>query len=279
LSLLAVTAVAWSGPGDLDRARDLYQRVEYPAALKILLALPQKDAAAHELTGRCYFMQADFKKATESFQKAVAAEPGNSSYHHWLGKTWGRRAETASPLTAPVYASRTRKSFEKAVELDPKNLEAINDLFEYYLQAPGFLGGGLDKAAALAEQIRRLDPVEHHYAQAKLAEKRNEPLTAEQQLRRAADLAPTQVGRVIDLAKFLARHGKISESEAQFARAEQIAPGHPKLLFERASTYIETKRNLHTARALLRKYLESPLTPDDPPREEAQRLLRVSSGG
>ena len=52
---------------------------------------------------------------------------------------------------APGHASKAHRYFEKAVELDPKNLEAMNDLFEYYLEAPGFLGGGFDKAQALAD--------------------------------------------------------------------------------------------------------------------------------
>ena len=47
----------------------------------------------------------------------------------------------------------------------------------------------------------------------------------------------------------------------------------------RAAVYIETGRNIETARALLEKYLASPLTPDDPSREEAQKLLHQASGG
>ena len=66
----------------------------------------------------------------------------------WEG--YGRRAETANPLSAPMLASKARKAFEKSVELDERNLEAINDLFSYYMEAPGFLGGGLDKGGGLA---------------------------------------------------------------------------------------------------------------------------------
>ena len=274
---MALAALAASA--DLERSRDLYQKVDYDSALQILLPLPNKDAATYELIGKCYFMQTDFKKATEYFQKAVAAEPGNSSYHHWLGKAWGRRAETSSPFTAPGYASKARQSFEKAIELDPKNLEATNDLFEYYLQAPGLLGGGVDKAAALADRISALDPAEYHYAQARLAEKRKEYGSAEQQLRRAAELAPMQVGRVIDLARFLAKQGRVQESEAAFQRAESIAPNSPKVMFERARTYVQTKRNLEQARELLKRYLDLPLTPDDPPRYRAAELLKQAAGG
>ena len=279
IGILALFAVsAFAGVAPVSQARDLYNRTDYEAALKLLLQMELKDGPVWELIGRSYFMEGKFKQAGEAFQKAVAADPNHSDYHLWLGRAFGRRAETSSPFTAPGLASRARRCFEKAVELNPRNGEAMNDLFEYYVQAPGFLGGGLDKAAALAQRIQDLDPAEYHFAQAQLAEKRKEWGTAEQQLRRAVDLAPQQAGRVIDLAKFLARQGRHQESEAAFQKAAQIAPNNPRVLFERANTYIHAKRNLEQARLLLEQYLASPLTPNDPPREEAERLLKQVGG-
>lgn len=264
---------------DLDRARDLYQRVDYQGALKVLLASRQDDPAALNLAGRCYFQLADFKKATEYFGKALAAQSDDSDAHLWLGRAWGRRAETSSPFTAPGYASKARQAFEKAAELNPKNVEALNDLFEYYLQAPGFLGGGVEKAQSVSRRIAELDAAEHSYAEAQLAEKRKEYQRAEQNLRRAVEQAPMQVGRLVDLAKFLSRQGKVQESEATFAKADKIAPHNPKVVFERAHTYVKQKRNLEVARQLLKEYLNLTLTPDDPPRREAEHLLREVSGG
>jgi len=276
MALAAVFAFAATTP--VEQARGLYHRTDYDAALKLLLPLETKDGPTWELVGRNYFMMGDFKRASEAFQRAVAADPARSGYHLWLGRAFGRRAETSSPFTAPGLASKARQSFEKAVELNPRNTEAMNDLFEYYLQAPGFLGGGLDKAAALAARIRDLDPAEFHFAQAQLAEKRKEWGTAEQQLRRAVDLAPRQAGRLLDLAKFLARQGRHQESDAAFQQAARIDPASPRVLFERANTYIRTKRNIDEARSLLKQYLASPLTPDDPPREEAEKLLKQAGG-
>jgi len=194
-----------------------------------------------------------------------------------MGRAYGRRAETSSFLTAPGFATKARQNFEKAVELDPRNLEAINDLFEYSLDAPGFLGGGLEKASTLASRIGELDPAEFYYAQARLAEKRKEFQKAENQLRRASELAPRQVGRLIDLAKFFAKQGRYQESEETFHKARQLAPNSPKVLFEQASVYIRAGRNLETAKQLLRQYLDSPLTPEDPPRWQAERLLKQVS--
>ena len=79
-------------------------------------------------------------------EKAFNAQPSNADYALWLGRAYGRRAETSGPFTAPGFASKARQYFEKAARLNPRNLEALSDLFEYYLEAPGFLGGGMDKA-------------------------------------------------------------------------------------------------------------------------------------
>jgi hypothetical protein len=41
--------------------------------------------------------------------------------------------------------------------------------------------------------------------------------------------------------------------------------------------YIQSGRNLGAARELLKRYLAASLTPDDPPRKEAEQLLKTAS--
>jgi len=273
-----LAAAGLFGQSSLERAQELYQKTDYRESLGVLKAVPAPNGQVHCLEGRDFFMLADFRKASEAFEKALSQEPGNSEYAHWLGRAFGRRAETSNPLTAPMYASKARQYFEKAVALDPNNGEALNDLFDYYLEAPGFLGGGYDKAEQVAKRIAAHNEAEGHFAQAQLADKRKQFETAEQQLRRAMELAPRQVGRVIDLARYLAKHGRIQESEATFDHAERLSPNSPVVSFARARVYIEQKRNLDKAKDLLHKYLQNDLTPDDPPREQAEKLLQQVSG-
>ncbi len=262
-----------------DRANVLYRQSDYAAALGILLPLPEKDGAHYFLIGQCYYSLGNARSASTYLEKAVASAPGNPRYHHWLGRAYGRRAESSSILTAPIWAVKARKSFEKVAQLDPNDIEAMSDLFEYYLEAPAFLGGGLDKAAALAERVRSLDAAEHQFHLARLAEKRKQFESAERHFREAGELAPLDVGRLIDLAQFLERRGRLLESDAVFNRAHEIAPEAPNLLFEQARTYVESGRNLETAGSLLKRYLNSRLAPDNPPRHEADRLLRRLPSG
>jgi tetratricopeptide (TPR) repeat protein len=265
------------GASDLRYAEELYNRTQYRESLS-LLANGVTDAAGWNLTGRDWFMLGDFKKAAEAFQKSLDLQPDSSNYALWLGRAYGRRAESGNFLAAPGYAAKARQFMERAVALDPDNKEALDDLFDYYLEAPGFLGGGFDKASQLAQRIGEIDPAEYQFAQAALAEKRKEYHTVEEHLRRAIELAPRQVGRVLDLAKYLARQGRVQESDAVFQQAEKLAPNSPKVLFAKAKTYVETKRNLDEAENLLKRYLQSNLTPDDPPREAAEKLLKQAKG-
>lgn len=275
---LLLIAMTLSGAGDLDRGQKQFDRAQYRDVVETVRPLVDSgNLAANMLLGKAFFMLGDYKKACESFEKAVAANAGSSENFHWLGKAYGRRAETSTPFNAPFLAAKARQNFEKSVDLDGRNIEAVNDLFSYYLEAPGFLGGGLDKAATLADKIKALDPIEYHYAMAQVSEKRKEFKSAEFHFRSAFTLAPRQVGRAIDLARFLSKQGRDQESDVVFAEAEKLAPNAPRLMFERASAYVRSKKNLVAAKELLERYLQSSLTPDDPPRAEAQRLLKQAA--
>ena len=258
---------------DLENAREHYQRTEYHESLKILLSASAKDLQVLQLMGQNYFMLGDFKKATEVLEKAVSLGDTNPDAYLWLGRAYGRRAETAGPFTAPGYASHARKMFERAVEIDSSNREAAGDLLDYYLNAPAFLGGGMNKAEDLARKVSSVDPPEGQYLMAQIEDKRKRFDAAEQHLRRALEMAPRQVGRLLPLALHLAKHGRTKESDALFAEAASIEPRNPRVVFYRAETYVEGQRNLEDARRLLHEYASLPLTPEDPPRETAQELL------
>lgn len=275
--ILGVLISGLLAAADLEKARMLYQHTGYRQVLAVLQPENSTDPEVLLLAGKSALMLGDLKKA-DLYLRAATQLAARSEYFHWYGKVLGRRAEKANFLVAPKLAVDCRKAFEKAVALDASNLEALNDLFEYHLEAPGFLGGGLDKAGETAERIGRLDRVEKHYALARLAEKRKDFPGAELHFRQAVELAPKELGRLLDLAKFLAGRGRSAECDGVLAEAGKLAPDHPKLLFERARIYINEKRRLEEARRLLTLYLKAGLTPGDPPRADAERLLRAISG-
>jgi len=61
-----------------------------------------------------------------------------------------------------MLAPKMKSAWEKAIALDPKNLDARTSLIQYYLQAPGFMGGSVEKAKEVAGQVLKLKPAEGH---------------------------------------------------------------------------------------------------------------------
>jgi Flp pilus assembly protein TadD len=277
-AFLLLAATVSASPDVVGRAAVFYQHTDYAASLHVLAEDPAPDAAAFLLAGKNYYMLGDYKKAIDDFEKALALSPGNSDYELWLGRAWGQRAETGGWLTAGMSASKARQCFEKAVALDPRNHEAMNDLFDFYLNAPVILGGGIDKAEAIAKRIARERPPEYQFEEAQLADRQKQYGEAEMHFRRAMELAPGEPGRVVDLARYVAKRGRLEESDALFQQARKMAPNRPGIVFAEAHTYVENHRNLEQARTLLREYLRSNLTPDDPPRQAAEKLLRRAGG-
>lgn len=269
--LLAISLGA--SPEALTRANALYERTDYAGSLRILENDAAPGAETWLLRGKNHFMLSDYKAATDSFEKAISLAPTNSECQLWLGRAWGRRAET-NALMAMVYAPRARQAFEKAVNLDPHNHEARNDLFDYYLNAPGMMGGGIDKAEALARNSAIEQPAEYEFQQAEIAGKKNDFKAVEAHFRRAMELAPDEPGRIVDLARFLAKRGRFEESDQFFSQARRLAPHKPGVAFAEAKAYVDHNRNLEQARRLLQEYMKASLTPEDPTRQEAAKLLQ-----
>ncbi len=133
-----------------------------PALFMVLLAAP---AWSHSGIGPAKFYnqgvslyeQSKYAEAKQALEKAVQLAPEESSYYHWLGKAYGRLAENAGPFRAISLSRQALEKLETAVELDSRNIEAMKDLMEFYLQAPGFLGGSREKAEELARRIESLE--------------------------------------------------------------------------------------------------------------------------
>lgn len=115
------------------------------------------DADAQSWLGRTLLALGEPESAVPVLENAVALAPKSGSAMRLLGDAYGATAQEAGILAKAGWAKRSRVAFEKAVELDPADLEAHWGLMEFYRLAPGFLGGGMDKARAEAEVIKTLD--------------------------------------------------------------------------------------------------------------------------
>lgn len=162
IAFLGLVALAAQASEDITTGVTLFECGQFVAAQQFFEAFvsqrPTDPAGAYYL-GRLAFENKQYDQAATWFEQAVQLDSGNADYHRWLGCTYGQQAQYAEG-EAFFLARKVKTHLEKAVELNPGNIETRFDLLEYYLQAPPFLGGGSAKAKEQAEEIAKRNAVE-----------------------------------------------------------------------------------------------------------------------
>src|SRR6266852_8519964 len=177
----------------LKAGREAYEASEYAKAAQLLqqaAAQNPRSGEIHLLMAKTYYESQQHDAAIASAEKAVAIDPRSSLYHEWLGKVYGEKAGHASMFSALSLAKKTRKEFEKAVELDEKNFSAHQALIEFDCSAPGIAGGGEDKARPEIAKLASLDPAEGHYAQGNCRRQKKDFTAADAEFAQALELHP-----------------------------------------------------------------------------------------
>jgi len=130
---------------------------EAQQAFEQLAAADPKNAEVNYYLGDLALRRHDLEKGVAYLEKSVAAAPEVSRYHHRLGDAYGTQAAEASVFRQLGFAKKCLAAYERAVALDPSNVDARASLFEFYRRAPSLLGGGIEKAAAQAAAVKQLD--------------------------------------------------------------------------------------------------------------------------
>ncbi|MDP9040093.1 MAG: tetratricopeptide repeat protein [Acidobacteriota bacterium] len=243
--------------------------------LHATLAQNPSDASAHQLLCRVFYAQEQADRAIRECELAAAATPRADAPHAsnaqlWLGRAYGLKARHASPLAAFSLARKVHAAFEAAVQINPLNIDALSDLGEYFVDAPTIVGGGDDKARALAARMLPRFPQDAHRLLAQLALSNKDAAHAESEFKLAISaarpaeghtLAEAQAGGWIDLARFLETRHRPDDADAALHTAlaldRSIPPerAHGPLLVDAASILTALHREPALAERCLRDYL------------------------
>lgn len=249
-ALAASTPAALLSSGSVDDAISTLQQQ---------IARTPNDADAHNLLCRAYFELEDWDRGIAACERSVTLEPAKGFYHLWLGRIYGEKADRVSFFSAAGMAKKVRTEFERAVQLDPQSWEARADLAEFYLEAPGIVGGGKDKARAQADALATLKPAMSHYILARIAEKNKDNVTAEREYRAAIDASDGGAHAWLNLALYYRHSNRFDEMERAIRTMESRPMDRPESLMDGASILYRTNRSLPFAVQLLKRYLSTPV--------------------
>jgi tetratricopeptide (TPR) repeat protein len=279
---LAVTAGASLQPTTLSQANEALQAGEADRALSLLSSLPQageSDALAQNLACRVEFTMAQWDAAARDCQQAVNLDPENASYHMWLGRALGEKANRASFLTAFSLGKRVLAEFQTATRLDPRDAEALADLGSFYVEAPSVVGGGLDKAESVAQQLDRVDPARAAELRAGIAQERSDYAAAEDQLKKAVEVSRHPAFQWTTLARFYQRRKRWADMDMALRNCMDAAAHDPHAgvaLYDAAGVLILAKREPQLAIQFLQQYLSSSSKTEEAPTFVAYyRLARL----
>jgi tetratricopeptide (TPR) repeat protein len=226
VALLVTTAMALRAQCAASTQRLITEQKydEARAEVDALLKRNSADDAALHCMGMVYIGMGNSSDAIAWFEKAVKANDKSSAHHLWLGNALGEQASHTNKLKLPFLARRVKGEFDTAVQLDPKSWEARHGLIQFYSQAPGVMGGSMDKAKEQAREIGKFDGMRGHLEMAALLERDKDVVGVERELEAAVTAAPDSAAPYNTLGAFYRRQKRYADAVSAYEKLLHVKP-------------------------------------------------------
>lgn len=252
-----------------------------------------RDAEALAWLARTYTSAGDLRTAVSFSERAIAANARYPGGHMALAEALAAEAGQAGLLRQLPLARRIRKALETAVDLAPRDPDALNALLQFHLLAPAIAGGSEGTARQIAARIAAINPARGLVAEGVIAARRGDPRRVEALFLEAVDANPASRHARMTIANFYgampdrgaeaeahakallgiddalvtpyrvlavvyARGQRWAELDDILARSDRQHPANLLASFAAAQALRETGGDLPRAERYLRRYLSQP---------------------
>ena len=226
LLILCAVAIGWAEPSPAERLIEAGHWKRARTLVEARLREAPADALSNFLLSQIRGAFGDRSTPLALAEKAVALDGRTAKYHRQLAEVLGVTAQHAGAFRQLLLARRFRGEIDAALSSDPRDLQAMRDLLEFYLLAPGLIGGDPRRAVDIAGRIGGIAAVEGLLGQARIAGFHKEAATQEALLRRAAETQPLRYKAQIALSQFYleAGHSRLGAAEAHASAAIKLDP-------------------------------------------------------
>lgn len=187
----------------------------------------RKDAEAHYQLARVLLFQGNSDDAEDQIDEALELNESSALYHFLRGRILGDRAQKANIFKQGILAPKVKNAFLRAVELDPALVEARVGLFNYYIMAPGIMGGSEEEALKQANEVVKLNFGRGRFLLANFYQRKKDFAQAEAEYRKVIDADPKKIEGYKALGYFFINQKKFDQAVAQFRKYGELDPKNP----------------------------------------------------
>jgi len=261
LSWLAYSLVftSWASAQSLDEGVVLLNKGKTGEAKSIFESvLKQNDNSgeAHYRLGLIFLMR-QFRNeddAVDHMERAVEINPASADYQYGLGAAYGTKAQNAGVIKQAFMAPKIKKAFQRAVELNPKLVEAHIGLAQYYWRAPGIMGGDMEKAWKEADAVIELDEIRGRPFKASIYVSEKKNTEAAQEIKTLTTHRPNEWRAWRAAGSFYLQNQMTNEAIESFEKYTVMRPDTAHSFYLLARTYVQ-KKDAEKALALAKKSL------------------------
>lgn len=170
LLLISIPAISQT---EFEKGEKLFRQGNYKRAqsnFKEALVKNPSNLKAMEYLGDIKGIEKDWDSAIIYYKRLKYLKPNVANYHYKYGCGVGMKAKNSNKLKALGMIPEVRQSFEKAISLNPKHIDARWALIELYLQLPGIAGGSEKKANEYSNELLAISPIDGWLAKGRIAE-------------------------------------------------------------------------------------------------------------
>ncbi|MFA9189880.1 tetratricopeptide repeat protein [Flavobacterium sp. FZUC8N2.13] len=173
---------------NLEKAQQLFDDGKFEQAKPLFEALLKKNPSnikIMEYLGDIAGRTKDWDEALLYYGKLKKIKPQEADFYFKYGGVLGMKALEVNRFKALGMIDEVRSNFEKAIELNPKHIEARWALIELNLQLPGILGGSEKKAIQYSNELLQISAVDAYLSRGHIEEYFKRYTKAEQWYKKA----------------------------------------------------------------------------------------------
>ena len=266
LTLLLLVSPVLAGP--LDEARGMLAEGRHGEARPLLERALENDALRAQalvlLTRLCNDIE-EYKQGIEYGEAAVKALPDSSEAHYQYALALRIKMQNVNQFKAMFIVGDYKDELNRAIELDPGHLDALEERIGFLLNAPGIAGGDKKQAGKEIQSMKQLDWRRGTRLDAQIEAQHGEPGRTIELYESLLEKDAADTASRNELAFFLQQSEHYAEADEQFAVLAQAERRNISLsaLYQRAKTRVLGKYEQDRAIEFLTRYVEQ--LPEDAP--------------